>query len=105
MTPTLFLYSMLVLDSALKDKNEVKAHGEKLLRCVTIIPQQKRVFMDGFAGGLWNDIEDSWQYHAAKRYKDPIGIIVTTEAPKWHKRGMVGVKAYTATEFVKYFLK
>lgn len=61
--------------------------------------------MDGFAGGLWNDIEDCWQYHAAKRYKDPISIIVTTEAQKWNKRGMVGIKAYTATEFVKNFLK
>ncbi len=104
MTPTLFLYSMLVLDSAISDKGEVKAKGEMLLKCVTIIPQQKRVFMDGFAGGLWNDVEDCWQYHAAKRYKDPISIIVTTEAAKWNKRGMVGVKAYTATEFVKNFL-
>ncbi len=105
MTPTLFLYSMLVLSSGVRDNGVVKAHGEHLLKCITIIPQQKRVFMDGFTIGLWNDIEDCWQYHAMKRYKEPIDIIVTSEAKKWNERGMIGVKAYTATEFVKRFLK
>lgn len=104
MTPTLFLYSMLVLSSGVRDNAMVKAHGEHLLKCVTIIPQQKRVFMDGFTAGLWKDIEDCWQYHAAKRFRDPIEVIVTTEAARYNKQGMVGIKAYTATDFVKKFL-
>ncbi|MBS1938029.1 MAG: hypothetical protein JSS84_09500 [Bacteroidetes bacterium] len=105
MTPTLFLYSMLVLGSGVRNNALVKAHGEDLLKCVTIIPQGKRVFLDGFEAGLWNDIEDCWQYHAAKRFKDPIEAIVTTEAERFNKQGMVGIKAYTATDFVKKFLR
>ncbi len=40
-----------------------------------------------------------------KRFKDPIEAIVTTEAERFNKQGMVGIKAYTATDFVKKFLK
>jgi len=101
MTSSLVLFVLLALRKA-HDAAFAEQRGNELLDIVTMIQQPKGVFRATLKE-RWPDLEDGFQYFAAKRYAHPVDVIVTNNTK--HFKLAQGISVLTPEEFVRKHLK
>lgn len=101
MTPSLMLFVLVTLQHA-RGPEEVEARGNELLDIITIIAQPKGAFRATISD-RWKDLEDGFQYYAAKRHVHPIVAIITNNTKDF--KPAKGLEVLDPAAFVEKYLR